>query len=374
MLKSRIGELALLLLSILLSLVVAEALIRSLNAAPGIEVDQWDKRTKIVRGPEFRYYQEHNSLGVRDYRELSRRSRARRVVFLGDSFTFGLGVSNHQTFSALMEAELNECTGRAWTILNAGRSGTGTVRQMATLRELLESIEVDEVVLFYFIGNDPYESIREKRLEERGSEHLLRETQDRIGSRLGGLKSWLFRRVALYRFVRLRLGDTGLFRTVDYTLADQCDPERVDLFQEADDLTLEALNEMNLRLTAQGIAFSVVVIPRKEQLTEGSFSDFLRLYGLQDRLLDRFLPQERLKDKVLKPSGTSHRDLLAEMQGLDPVDYFFATDDHFNRAGHHFVTQFLASSLIERAMDAGELDRESIECGARPSLRTAPEL
>ena len=48
---------------------------------------------------------------------------------------------------------MNACTDRSWTILNAGLSGTGTVRQLEMLKSLLEAVVLDEVILFYFVGN-----------------------------------------------------------------------------------------------------------------------------------------------------------------------------------------------------------------------------
>jgi acyl-CoA thioesterase-1 len=57
---------------------------------------------------------------------------ARRVVFLGDSLTAGLGVAQEEAFPSLLEARLR-AEGRGWTVVNAGVSGDTTAGGVARL-------------------------------------------------------------------------------------------------------------------------------------------------------------------------------------------------------------------------------------------------
>ena len=68
------------------------------------------------------------------------------VLFLGDSFTFGLGVSDRQTFVWIYGSRLG------LTCANLGRPGTGTIRQIETLNYYLNrGWRPREVKLFAFM-------------------------------------------------------------------------------------------------------------------------------------------------------------------------------------------------------------------------------
>jgi hypothetical protein len=69
-----------------------------------------------------------NELG---YRRIGDDSRAADVVFLGDSFTFGHGVADEETFASIV------CMRSNLACQNLGRSGTDTFDQIAILRHAL---------------------------------------------------------------------------------------------------------------------------------------------------------------------------------------------------------------------------------------------
>jgi hypothetical protein len=71
-----------------------------------------------------------NELG---YRRIGADGRAADVVFLGDSFTFGHGVTDEETFVSLV------CTRSKLACQNLGRSGTNTFQQIEILRYALEA-------------------------------------------------------------------------------------------------------------------------------------------------------------------------------------------------------------------------------------------
>src|SRR5205823_4314137 len=97
-----------------------------------------------------------------------------------------------------VETILNECTGRSWNVLNAGQSGTGTVLQEQRLYRLASKINFDFAVLFYFVGNDPYDNKREQ--EAKDGTYTKADV-----SRLRQLKAFTYSHFALDRFLHLRL-------------------------------------------------------------------------------------------------------------------------------------------------------------------------
>jgi GDSL-like lipase/acylhydrolase family protein len=109
--------------------------------------------TAFLGGPD-RAEVRINSLGLRGP-ELSRVPPAgrRRVLVLGDSFVFGVGVDEGHTFSAELARELGE----AYEVVNAGVSGYSTDQEYLLFQELGQPLGASLVVLVMcdndFAGN-----------------------------------------------------------------------------------------------------------------------------------------------------------------------------------------------------------------------------
>ena len=76
-----------------------------------------------------------------------------RLIVLGDSFVFGQGVEEGETFSAYLEAALTE-QGHDVEALNAGVRGYGTVQEAAWLDRYGMQLVPDVVIVGVFLGND----------------------------------------------------------------------------------------------------------------------------------------------------------------------------------------------------------------------------
>jgi len=75
--------------------------------------------------------------------------RKARVAFLGDSFTFGLGVNDDETFVQ----RLNE-TGDTTSYLNAGIAGYSTDQEYLYLKHRLPTWRLDRLELVVYLAND----------------------------------------------------------------------------------------------------------------------------------------------------------------------------------------------------------------------------
>jgi hypothetical protein len=95
-----------------------------------------------------------NSNGLRD-KEIAYDKPAgeKRVLLLGDSVTFGWGVSDGETFSDRMEPQLRSLTGIRWEVINAGVNGYNTQQEETYLR--MEGIRYQpEIVVLLYNPND----------------------------------------------------------------------------------------------------------------------------------------------------------------------------------------------------------------------------
>jgi hypothetical protein len=99
----------------------------------------------------FRY--SNNSLGWRGRREYREAKPTEyRVLFLGDSFTYGLGVNDDQTFAAQVEKDLR--AGRlSVEVLNAGAPGKGTDYALKCFQTVGRKFHPDLTVLGFFCND-----------------------------------------------------------------------------------------------------------------------------------------------------------------------------------------------------------------------------
>lgn len=93
---------------------------------------------------------ETNSLGYRN-RELGPKA-GRRLLFLGDSITFGDYVDDRETFVRRIEAHAR-ADGRDWETVNAGVGGIGIDHEIAILLETGIGIDPDVVVLDFYLND-----------------------------------------------------------------------------------------------------------------------------------------------------------------------------------------------------------------------------
>ena len=112
-----------------------------------------------------------NGLGFRD-RELERKQNGElRILLLGDSITFGYGVSAEETYGRKLESILTSDLGRRVRTVNAGMGGFNTVQEAAFLEHQAAAIDPDVVSLLYLPNdidsNDPTVQSRGGHLRQR---------------------------------------------------------------------------------------------------------------------------------------------------------------------------------------------------------------
>jgi lysophospholipase L1-like esterase len=209
-------DVTLLLASILVSLAVGEGVLRVLGRGPlpGTHVPGSFWRHDSLLGwsnspgadgvfdhPRFRINVHINSKGLRDREHAYERSPGtQRILVIGDSFVWGYGVEQRETFPKLLEARLPRVE-----VINAGVAGYGTDQELLWLRSEGVRYRPDLVVLV-MCGNDDDENNRDLvynvyhkprfRLTEQG-EIELTGVPAPLPSRMLRLKHWILTHSAL---------------------------------------------------------------------------------------------------------------------------------------------------------------------------------
>ncbi|MCA8952216.1 MAG: hypothetical protein KDE27_22085 [Planctomycetes bacterium] len=99
-----------------------------------------------------------NALGLRGPELGPEQPGERRVLMLGDSFVFGLGVADDATIPARLEQQLR-AAGEKVAIGNAGMFGTGPREWSYTLERHRPAFHPDAVVAVMYVGNDVQDSL-----------------------------------------------------------------------------------------------------------------------------------------------------------------------------------------------------------------------
>jgi lysophospholipase L1-like esterase len=122
------------------------------------------------KSKEFDYVFRANKLGLRGPDiPLAKPAGTFRIVVLGDSFVAGYGVAEDHLLTALLERELSQHRtdpGARVEVVNVGRVGTSTIRELDLYESLGRKFQPDLVILAYYLGNDLAEVVQEQTDEE----------------------------------------------------------------------------------------------------------------------------------------------------------------------------------------------------------------
>ena len=260
-----------------------------------------------------------NSHGWRDAEtSYAKPEGMRRIVVVGDSFTFGVRVDYGQRFTEMLEDELE-----ATEVINLGANAFGTDQELLVLRHEGLRYEPDVVLLVAFLGND-LADIRHERKNYWPKPHFVLDADDLILS--PPVKSW---------DVRLR-GSTyvgeGLFRLVqrwipEHTIADDApgEPANGELF-------VRLIEEAHRTATEAGAEFRCVLVYSRRPNALEAPQPFPPEQHARELLFETDVP--------LLDTWDLYRDRVRAGEDLYPAD-----DEHWNEAGHRVLAEALLQLL-----------------------------
>jgi len=161
------NSLILLIVSLVFSLTCVELLVRVLDPI-GISYYEHAKNYHLEKIADDDLYYRHkpnldqiyqgvsvktNAFGMRDEPIANKKPRELRVMFLGDSVTFGWGVRPEDIFVRRVGEILEEDVGRPVRTMNTGVGSYNTENEYAVLDRYGDKLMPDLVVLMY-VGND----------------------------------------------------------------------------------------------------------------------------------------------------------------------------------------------------------------------------
>ena len=276
------------------------------------------------------------------------RSQPRRVVVLGDSVAFGLGVSDFDTFASALDARQN-----GLEVVNLAVQGYGPDQELLVLQDVGFSLEPDVVVLALCAANDfadvmlstsLYDESRWKpRFRLAAGELALDGAPPHQRSlrlrRLLADHSHIVGRLASLTPRPALPGDGGWHRRFAEAMRDESESLR---------LTLAILLRMRQLCEARGVRFAVAVFPQAHG------------YRTTPPLTQRLMEDLEREGVLLVDIGAGFR-----AAGLRWRHVALDTVGHLGPVGHA-----VAADLIEEAL-SGEVSSAAAEAGIADT-REAP--
>ncbi len=330
--------------------------------------------------PDWEPFDHVNPQGFRHQIQPANPDGHRRLVILGDSFSFGGSFPFAQTFSGRLQEWLGVTEGpeagdEIWDVINLAAGGYGTGQQLLALREFGLDFEPDAVVLQVFPFNDlcnnnlrqgftcSFLDFHRPYFVVDGDELRLtylnpRQARIRHWSRLFGLlelrakwgfpESWIgisgdrkSRAGALLQEGRA----VGLtFRSNLYSLVPDSDQSEV--IRSGWQVTERLIGEIADLLAERGVPLIGVVIPYVDTFDE----DWPQLRPSGHPPLVADYSTERI-ERILREAGArvvSMRERI--LSGEDkPYEYFYPNgrdnDRHINLRGHFVIARWIVEEL-----------------------------
>lgn len=344
-----IRRLALIVAGVLAAGLVAELVLRTVDVVPEVAnplysfhqsdpVLGWRGRPDVrlrFRRDEFDTVVEHGPDGWRRPDPPPPADATRRVLFLGDSFTWGWGVAQGQVFTDRLQQRLP-----AVAIVNRGVDGFGTVQEYLLLQRELATAHYDAVAVMFFQNDvaddvDP-KSGRRPLFELEGNALVPRNQPPRpLMSPLERLFKEHSRALDLIAFEADQftrwLGENG---------------HQIDLREGPDDIdyhelpgaavTMRLLAEMHRLAAAHRAAFVLVYLPQRSEI---------------ERLPSRY-PYFRAVHAMLRDVAAREAvpfiDLSAPFNAAAQQGraLIYARDEHWTPAGHELAAQVLLDSPL----------------------------
>jgi lysophospholipase L1-like esterase len=265
--------------------------------------------------------------GIRRSGNDGQRGSSRKVVALGDSFTFGLGVADDQTWPARLEQKLRG----SHSVINAGTIGYGAFQIGDLVREK-KLLDEANVVVYALYWNDYMTPVApgpndSSRISERG--YFVWDAADRMESGTISVKRWL----TAHSFILSSLRDlrdymmngpgpyqqqfnklvAGTLRTTDYAPIG------------------EFLNSVQEQRTAQGFELVVIILPVYDLMgADSDYDDIIR--------------------GMLETRGIPYLDAFRLFEDLETRSKYFLperVDVHLNPLGYDVLATELHQMLVD---------------------------
>lgn len=304
----------------------------------------------VFKREEFEFPIQINELGMRNTPVKVKQDDNRlRIAFLGDSFVWGIGVSDNQRFTDIVgnHPEVES--------LNFGVSGYGPVQYLLQIEEVIK-FKPNIVFLSFCLSNDFMDNVHHRRygyfkpyfiLDDKNNLRLkgypTKYTDENFGWK-STHENWVLKNSILLRLSRRlwqrvtdRFTDMGLtnFQSQDIYAYKKLGEEKQNIVDKAVQINHKILEQILIRLTEYKIPLVIISAPTKCEYFEHCISS-------EPERKNR--SAVNILEKTAKELNIDFIDTVDILTGDD----FWKNDGHWNTEGHkkmaNAITQYLSES------------------------------
>ena len=267
---------------------------------------------------EFTYTSKTNSIGFRTKDIRSRNDSEYRVMLLGDSMFYGIGVQESGMVSSLLEQQGKP----GLSVYNYAVTGYNTVQELLVAETYTEALAPDHIILGFFIANDILPNAI-AFIDEDGNYRTSVEMESMVRNKLregmGFLYHFTSSRIIADRICIPRL---RYIISTDYELISN---------------SYAVLSDMEYFAMAHDARFSVVRMYPKDSVQGGLVQAWSNSRAVGE-LIHTYCTQNSIEvlDLIEYMNTASHKDR-----------YFFKYDGHPNEEGNALIAEAIYKNLIE---------------------------
>ena len=258
------------------------------------------------------------------------------VVFTGDSFMFGIGADDEETFAWLLQ-ESDKDSG----FVNLSVPGTGLVEQTHILRSRLKEFpNLKKVVVAFYLGNDFRDLKRE--LKSKESFNFMGEPAKRKRSLSQSINDFVNNSSVLSKSYSLQYVKAKLMSIVYRGKWKDMEPIFMVMSENNDEYIADrlsllnpAVKELKELVSSRGAELQFVYVPDRYQVYSDKREDRKVYYSIPDRL-DPLLPNKLLSG-VLSKNDIDYIDpteCMIEVSESSSEPLYFTQDLHFTPEGN----------------------------------------
>lgn len=276
-----------------------------------------------------------NSLGMRGPEPTD----GPKWLTVGDSFTMGVQVPEEDTFQALLSQQLGV------QVLNGGCDDYSTVQAARRYTKLTTNLDVDRVILVFFLGNDLVDNVDvERRLQGPRPRPMPVLPGDSLWGRVQGysmLAAWA--NVAYARMMTSRTSHAGEGLA---NMLQMWSSVGGPYLRGALPRTTAALDDLERRVEARGDPLTVVVVPPGWAVDPPALTTLLTQFGIGGEANDapHAAVIRALEERDIDTCDLWDTFRAAAMRGDHAYLRF---DGHWNRRGHELAAEAIAACLAK---------------------------
>lgn len=311
------------------------------NCVSTFKTGEWDTAVRI------------NSQGLRDDEILPKQQDELRILMLGDSFTWGYGVEQEETFSELLEEKTNT------NVINAGATSYSPILEYLFLKNKGLSYQPEVVILNLDLSDLQDDYIREQKAQYDANGELIAVYNPDKDGFIYNLR----KRIQITNLIN------GIFVGIDKALPPPTEinypfihdvaydrygitrDEPLNDEQEHWQRTFSYINKIKALCDEHNITFVLSIYPYGHQISTEEWEVGRHNSGL----LNGQVYSDRAEKIIRQYAEENDIHFISMFAGFREAEaertpLYFTYDGHFNQEGHQVAAEILQAELVRQGI------------------------